>query len=39
MMHILADTTVTTRTGGTTVTLRKHRAGPRALVDEEGRAS
>jgi anti-sigma regulatory factor (Ser/Thr protein kinase) len=39
MMHILADTTVTTRTDGTTVTLRNHRASPEALVDEEGRAS
>ena len=39
MMHVLADTTVTTRTHGTTVTLRNHRAGPVALVEEEGQAS
>ena len=39
MMDVLADTTVTTRTDGTTVTLRNHRAGPGALVDEVGRAS
>jgi len=39
MMHILADTTVTTRTHGTTVTLHNRRAGPGALVEEDGRAS
>jgi anti-sigma regulatory factor (Ser/Thr protein kinase) len=39
MMHILADTTVTTRTYGTTVTLHNRRAGSGALVEEEGRAS
>jgi anti-sigma regulatory factor (Ser/Thr protein kinase) len=39
MMHVLADTTVTTRTHGTTVTLRNHRAVPSSLVEEEGRAS
>jgi anti-sigma regulatory factor (Ser/Thr protein kinase) len=39
MMHILADTTVTTRTHGTTVTLRNRRAGPGTVVEEEGRAS
>jgi anti-sigma regulatory factor (Ser/Thr protein kinase) len=39
MMRVLADTTVSTCPDGTTVTLRNHRAGPGALVDEEGRAS
>ena len=39
MMHVLADTTVTTRTHGTTVTLRNHRAGLGGLLEEEGRAS
>ena len=39
MMCILADTTVTSRTHGTTVTLRNHRGGTDASGEEQGRAS
>jgi anti-sigma regulatory factor (Ser/Thr protein kinase) len=39
MMRVLADTTVTSRPLGTTVTLRSHRGGTDAFGEEQGRAS
>jgi anti-sigma regulatory factor (Ser/Thr protein kinase) len=39
IMRALADTTVTPRPHGTTVTIRNHRAGVEALTAEDGQAS
>jgi anti-sigma regulatory factor (Ser/Thr protein kinase) len=39
IMRALADTTVTPRPHGTTVTIRNHRAGAEALTAEDGQAS